>query len=123
LGKFFFYLFLTALIITGCLFLGIEHGYFNRPSFFLKTLLLLVFSTSIIYTYLYKADKPGFFLQLYMLTMVVKLLAYCSYVLIIVRSDKTAAFSNVIFFMITYFVFTALEIGFLYKKVSRDNTR
>jgi hypothetical protein len=121
LFRFLIVLLLTAAVIAAVVLFAVSAGYFDRPSFFLKTLILLTFSTALIYGYLYKADRPAFFLQLYLLTMVVKLLAYCAYNLIMILSDKPAAVGNVIFFMVTYFVFTMLEIGFLYRKIAGGN--
>ncbi len=88
------------------------------PSFFFETLIFLVFSTTTIFAYLYKVDKPDFFVQLYLLTMVVKFLAYGAYNLFMIMEDKPGAAANVVFFMLLYAVFTGLEIAFLYRKIS-----
>lgn len=116
-------LLLTAAVIAATVLLAASSGYFAKPSFFLKTLILLTFATGMIYVYLYKANKPEFFLQLYLLTMVVKLLAYCAYNLVMIISDRAAATGNVVFFMVTYFVFTILEVGFLYRKITGRDKR
>jgi hypothetical protein len=114
--RFLITLLLCACLIVGFSFLLIE----TRPSFFYQTLIFLVFSTGMIYRYLYKVDKPGFFVQLYLLTMTVKLLAYGAYNLVVILEDKAGAAANVVFFMLVYFIFTALEIGFLYRKIMRQ---
>lgn len=121
--RFLFTLVLTAVAIGAIVQLGVYEGFFTKPSFFLKTLIFLTAITFIIYLYLYKVNKPDLFLQLYLLTMVVKLLAYCIYNFIMITRDKSAAISNVVFFMITYFIFTALEIGFLHFKITGRNKR
>lgn len=90
------------------------------PSFFYQTILFLAFTTFVVFGYLYKADKPGFFVQLYLLTMVVKFIAYGVFNLIVIREDPTGAVNNVAFFMLIYLVFTTLEVGFLYRKISRS---
>lgn len=91
------------------------------PSFFYQTLIFLLFSTSTIFVYLFKVNKPGFFfIQLYMLTMVVKFIAYGAYNLLMIMEDRAGASLNVVFFMILYFVFTAVEIGFLHRKISNS---
>jgi len=94
----------------------------RQPSFFYQTLIFLVFSTGLIYRYLYKASRPEFFVQLYLLTMAVKILAYGVYAYIMISKDAAGAALNVVFFMITYFCFTALEITFLYRKISSGHT-
>jgi hypothetical protein len=116
--KFFSCLILSAAVIAALTSLGVSSGYFERPTFLYKTLLLLLFSTGIIFIYLYKANRSGYFIQLYLLTMVIKVLAYCTYNLIMIMSDKPGAIHNVVFFMIAYFIFTGLEIGFLYRKIA-----
>jgi fucose 4-O-acetylase-like acetyltransferase len=89
----------------------------SRPSYFIETLILLVFSTGLIFVYLYRSAS-ALFVQLYLLTMAVKILAYGAYNAAIILKDKPGATENVVFFMIVYFIFTALEILFLYRKVS-----
>ena len=71
-----------------------------------------------IFVYLYKVNKPDFFVQLYLLTMAVKLVAYGAYNLLMILKDKSGAAENVVFFMILYLVFTTLEIVFLYRKIT-----
>lgn len=88
------------------------------PSFFYQTLIFLVFSTTTIFAYLHKINKPDFFVQLYLLTMAVKLLAYGAYNLVMIVKDNAGASVNVVFFMMLYVIFTVLEIAFLYRKIS-----
>ena len=89
------------------------------PSFFIQTAILLLFGTGLLYVYLYKFNKPDFFIQLYLLTMALKLLAYGAYNFFMIREDAVGAMHNVAWFMTLYFIFTALEIAFLYKKISK----
>lgn len=88
------------------------------PSFFYQTLIFLVFATITIFAYLYNVDKPDFFVQLYLLTMAVKFLAFGAYNLFMILDDKSGAPANVVFFMLLYIVFTGLEITFLYRKIT-----
>lgn len=98
---------------------GATAGYFPLPTFYAVSLIFLAFVTSVIFFYLSKDKFRNFFLQLYLASMVVKLLAYCAYNLVMVLKDKPGALANVTFFMLAYLVFTGLEIGFLYAKISR----
>lgn len=52
----------------------------NMPSYFYQTLFFVPFTTLVIFAYLFKVSKPDVFVPLYLLTMVVKLLAYGAYV-------------------------------------------
>lgn len=105
---------LASLTAITCKQLGSE----ELPSFFYQTLIFLVFATITIFAYLYKVDKPDFFVQLYLLTMAIKLLAFGAYNLFMILEDKSGAPANVIFFMLLYIVFTGLEITFLYRKIT-----
>ena len=89
------------------------------PSFIYPTSVLLALATVMIYRYLYNQNDPQFFVKLYLISMVFKLLVYCGYVFTIVVLDKPGAFPNVVFFLCVYVVFTALEVMFLYHKISR----
>ena len=89
------------------------------PSFFFQTLMLLIFGTGVIYFYLFRFNKAAFFIHVYLLSMAVKLLAYGVYNFVMIAEDPAEAVSNVIWFMALYLIFTVLEIGFLYQKVSK----
>jgi hypothetical protein len=89
------------------------------PSFFFQTLILLLFGTGLIFVYLYRFDRQDLFVHIYLLSMVVKLMAYGAYNFFMVMEDEGGAVINVAWFMIVYLIFTVLEIVFLYPKVSR----
>jgi hypothetical protein len=115
-------LLLTAATLGGLTWLAFDKGIVDHlPSFFYETLIFLVFATVVIYGYLYRTSKPGMFVQLYLLTMAVKLLAYGAYNLVMILQDQPGAVANVVFFMAIYAAVTILEIGFLYRKISREN--
>ena len=112
------------LVLLGCgLCIGVggllvETSYaVNLPSFFFSTLILIVLSTGLLYRHLYNVSR-AYFVQLYLLTIAMKILAYGAYIFIVVMKDRQGATSNVVFFMALYVVFTALEIGFLYRKIA-----
>jgi hypothetical protein len=114
-------LLIAAMLIAGLTWFAWHQQWLKAlPSFFYQTLIFLVFSTALIYGYLYKVSKPDFFVQLYLLTMAVKLMAYAAYNLLMVLKDQAGATLNVVFFMGAYFIFTFLEIRFLYRKISRS---
>jgi len=111
----------AALAIAGIMLLAVRLTWIDGlPSFFYQTILFLLFATLVVFRYLYKADNPGFFVHLYLLTMAVKFIAYGAFNLIVIREDPTGAAKNVAFFMFIYLVFTVLEVVFLYRKISRS---
>jgi hypothetical protein len=122
-AKFFVSLALATVGISAAVLKGAGQDTFPEPSFFTVTLLLLFVFTALSFVLLYKAKEPSAFLQSYLLTTTVKLLGYGGYILIIIFSDRGGATANVLFFMLTYLVFTVLEIVFLYRKFSRSRGR
>lgn len=118
--RFFLSLIAVGLILAGAAWYLMEYQLINTlPSYFYQTLIFLFFGTGLVYVYLYKFDKPDFFVQLYLLTMAVKLLAYGAYNFVIILDDKTGAIGNVAWFLVLYLTFTVVEIAFLYRKISR----
>jgi len=115
--KFLITLTLTALFIGAIGFLGFE----TPPEYFFRTLIFLFVSTAGLYRFLLrtKQQRPDFFVQFYLATMVVKLIAYGAYLFVIVTSQTEKAVYDIVFFMAVYFIFTAIEIGFLYRHVNR----
>lgn len=88
------------------------------PSFLFETTWFVGFTTSVIFVYLYRSKNPSFFVQLYLLSMAVKLMAYFGYALFMILDDRQGAVPNVLYFLIIYFLFTIIEIAFLYRRIS-----
>jgi hypothetical protein len=115
--------FILSLLATSIFLYGISRWLYNAsffdhfPSYFWQTLIFLNVATIAIYYYLVRFAKTGF-VQFYLLSMVFKLLAYSIYNVIIILQDRPNAGVNVGFFMITYVLFTALELVFMYRKIS-----
>ncbi len=93
----------------------------HQPSFYFQTLALLAIGTGGLYHFLLKvrSSNPDSFVQLYLATIALKLLAYGVYLGIVIWRDRPGAIENVVFFMIAYIIFTALEVVFLWRKVNR----
>lgn len=113
--------FLVALLV--CAMLVVAGSYLvlpEFPSFFFQTVILLFLGAAGIYYYLIdiKNEKPKYFAQLYLLTLFVKLIAYGAYILFVLLKSPDHAAANAGVFMITYILFTALEVGFLYQKIT-----
>lgn len=113
--------FIITLLVSAMLVVAFGHYLFPvLPSFFYQTIVLLFLGAAGIYYYLVdiKNEKPKYFVQLYLLTLVVKLIAYGVYILFVVMNNPAQAAQNAGVFMATYLIFTAIEIGFLYRKVN-----
>jgi hypothetical protein len=116
--------FLLALLLAGCcigggVWLGWSHGLLTLPSFYLHSLCFLLLSSVLSFSILRKAGSPSNFLRLYLLSTTLKLILYSIYNLVTIYLDRAAASANVLFFMVTYLIFTALETVFLYREISR----
>ncbi len=115
--KFSITLSLLTLLIGGVVWAG----NLPFPSYFFQSLILLYAGTAGLYYYLLKVrqTRPDFFVQLYLLTIAVKLLAYGAYLGYVIWDDPESSGANVVFFMSVYILFTVLEVGFLWRKVSQ----
>lgn len=114
--------FLLTLIIAALVILAVgQWGLETRPEYFFRTLIFLFVCTAGLYRFLLrtKQNRPDFFVQFYLATMVVKLIAYGAYLFVVVTSQTEKAVADVAFFMAVYFIFTAIEIGFLYRQVNQ----
>jgi hypothetical protein len=110
----------VSVVLVALVWVSVDYQWIAiLPSFFFQTTIFLLFGTGLLFVYLYRFNKPGFFIQLYLLSMAVKLVAYGAYNFFMIMEDGGGATYNVIWFMTLYFIFTALEIGFLYQKISR----
>jgi hypothetical protein len=114
--------FLITLILVAGIILAVGFwGFETLPGHFYQTLLFLFVSTVGLYRFLLrtKQQRPDFFVQFYLATLTVRLIAFGTYVFLMARSQPEQAPSNIVFFMVVYFIFTAIEIGFLYRQVNR----
>jgi hypothetical protein len=110
----------VSVVLVALVWVSVDYQWIAAlPSFFFQTIIFLLFGTGLLFVYLYRFNKPDFFIQLYLLSMAVKLVAYGAYNFFMIMEDEVGATYNVIWFMTLYFVFTALEIGFLYQKISK----
>ncbi len=109
--------FITALVLWAGGFLLFD----PLPAFFYQTLALLTISTVGLYRFLIniKREKPDLFVQLYLATLAIKLLAYGAYIFVMVLQSPGQATGNVLFLMAGYALFTVVETVFLYRVVTR----
>ena len=91
------------------------------PTYFYQSAFLLFVSTTALYYYLLKIKevRPNFFVQFYLISIMLKLVAYGTYLGVITWHDTEHAAINIVFFLVIYVFYTALEVGFLWWKISR----
>lgn len=114
--RFFLSLTLIALLIVAAYSTGIT----SRPSYFYQIIVFLFITTCALFYYLLqtKLKRPGIFVQFYLLTMAVKLLAYVGFLIFVISRNRSEGPANVVLFIIVYFLFTTVEVAFLYRKVN-----
>jgi hypothetical protein len=112
---------ITLIVVTGVILAVGFWGLETLPTYFYRTLIFLFVSTAGLYRFLLKTkqERSDYFVQLYLLTLAIKLMAYGVYMFIVIRSQPDQAVPNAVFFMAVYFIFTAIEISFLYRQVNR----
>lgn len=110
----------NGLVAAGTWYLA-DAGSISLPGFFIETTILVLFATVLLYAYLDKAGKPDFFTQLYLLSMAIKFLAFGAFMAYVIIDDPVSAKENVVYFLVLYMLSTAIEVGFLYAKITRNN--
>ncbi len=112
----------VTLALLGCLYLAQSQDWISDfPSFSIEILIFLLIGTLINFRYLNRITSPELFVRMYLFMMALKLLAFGAFVVVIILYDKPGAKENIVFFIITYLIFTGLEVGFLYQKIERQN--
>jgi hypothetical protein len=69
--------------------------------------------TLVVYRIVSGIDDVRRFTQVYLATIVIKILAACSFAVVLIILDPANGRSNVILLLILYIAFTAIEVGFL----------
>ena len=112
----------VTMALLGCLYLAqSQHWIAAYPSFTVEILIFLLLGTLINFRYLNRITSPELFVRMYLFMMALKLLAFGAFVVVIILFDKAGAKGNIVFFIITYLIFTGLEVGFLYRKIEKQN--
>lgn len=117
MGRFLITTFLIAASIIGVGYLIFD----ELPGFFYQTIILLFTTTVGLFRFLWKTKQknPDFFVPVYLATIAIKLIAFVGYIFLMAKQQPEMIRENVVFFLIAYVIFTALETAFLYRFVSR----
>jgi hypothetical protein len=112
----------NLLVFTGALMAltivtALVTAQFANPSFLILILTVLALGTWLVYFFIQRTNREDF-IRNYLLTIVMKLLAGGVFILILLYIDKPGANANAILFMAAYLLFTGLEVGFLFRRLS-----
>jgi hypothetical protein len=106
----------SGILLLLSFILGFAAMQLSKPSFFVLILTVLTGSTWLVYFFMHKAKREDF-IKNYLLTIVLKLLGGGIFILVLLRFDRAGAGANALLFMAAYFLFTGLEVGFLFKRL------
>jgi hypothetical protein len=122
LNKFYFLLLAWVLIIGLAMEFGIDDLWWKRPSFGWEIIGIVALITSLVFFRLNKTHQNQFVLH-YLLSLVLKLLMGGVLVGVTFWLDKKAANENAVLFLVTYLVFTCVEVFFLYSKINGGTSK
>ena len=74
---------------------------------------ILFVATLLVYALVTHASDPQRFTQMYLLSIVVKMLVTCVVIVVLILVDKNHARGNVLFLFVVYVLFTIVEVIFL----------
>lgn len=120
--RFIISLIVGTVLVGLTLWIGALLSWWLYPSFWKEILFFLFFITLIVTNYLFKLrqNQPQVFVQLYLLSITIKIVAGLGFVFLLIwKVPATELRANVGLFIISYLLFTGLEVNFLVRKPSR----
>ncbi len=111
---------LLALATFGSIETGVALEWFHRPSYEREILIFLTVAHLVLYSVISRQinQRPEAFVKVYLGTMVLRILFFGIFVFTIIRLDPEASRQNALFFLISYFLFTGLEVAALYININ-----
>ncbi len=96
--------------------LGAQWGWMPLPGYRFAIVGYLLVITAVLGIFLLRRIAPPAegFVVVYLGTMVLRIFLFAGFVIVMVFMDRSGASANGAFFMVSYFLFTALEVGYLF---------
>jgi hypothetical protein len=116
---FFFMAVIVGIITYTLTWKGAMNQWFSFPTMSFELIFLNVMVTSGIYFWLARTKAPMLFMNSYLLSIVMKLIFYSFLLLLIRLMSPQALTGNAVLLLACYFIFTALEVAVLFRKVNR----
>ncbi len=110
---------LLAVALFGLVEAGVARGWFLRPTFELEILIFLVSAHLVLYSVITRQlnQRPENFVKVYLGSTVLRILFFGIFVFAIIKLDPPSGTQNALLFLISYFLFTSLEVLALYVAV------
>ncbi len=115
---------ILVFLLSASIFLGVQTGvsnsWFGQPSFTNEIIALLAISHVGMYSIITRqlGQRPEDFVKIYLGSTVLRILFFGLFIFVIIRIDPVSASRNAVLFLITYFLFTGLEVAALYVAVN-----
>jgi hypothetical protein len=109
----------VGFLLYAAAWLGANQGSFSMPNFAVEVTVVSILVTVSIYKVLARTSDPRLFTNIYLLTIVMKLIFYSALLLIIRFIAPESLMPNALFLMVAYLLFTVLEVAVLFRKVNR----
>ena len=112
-----------ALLIKGCVMSSSLLGWFSPPSF--SNVIIVFFGLSTVGLYRFVVNRLGLrpqdFVRTYLAATILRILFFGGFAFVVMRLDRPEARHNALFFLVCYFLFTALEVLILFRQVNYQN--
>ncbi len=111
---------LLGLMILGFVTTASRFEWIARPSFANEIVGFLLISTIVLYRVVVRGLglRPQDFVRIYLGTTVLRILFFGAFIFVVIRFDKVGAWRNATLFLVSYFLFTTLEILALFFRVN-----
>lgn len=99
---------------------GARQEWFSMPSFFLEIIIFLTLSTLLLcwVISLKLKQHPEGFVKVYLGATVFRIIGFGGFIFLIIILDRSGARQNVVLFLGSYFLFTALEVAILLQQIN-----
>ncbi len=111
--------FLLAVALFGAVEAGVAQAWFYRPTFAQEILIFLTVTHLVLYSVIIRQinKRPENFVMVYLGSTVLRILFFGIFIFTILWLDPPGGSQNALLFLISYFLFTGLEVLALYLAV------
>lgn len=94
-------------------------GWFDVPSFSTEIVVFLALSNVFLYWFTMRkmGEKSEDFVKIYLSTTVLRILFFGAFIFAVIFLDRPGAPKNALFFLICYFLFTAMEVWAIFHEL------
>lgn len=113
---------LSALVM-GAVGWGVDAGWVDHPSFAWEIIIFLFVTHVAGYNFVVRQldQRPEDFVKVYLGLTVIRILFFGIFIFVVIWIEPNAGSSNAVFFLVSYVLFTGLEVGALYRVVSSND--